>query len=78
MRSALCFAKVGLMANLEFGMPSWNATTILMVRRADKVVIAGDGQVSVGQTVIKGNARKVRRLAKERSSPGSLVRQPMH
>jgi ATP-dependent HslUV protease subunit HslV len=42
----------------------WRATTILMVRRGGKVVIGGDGQVSLGQTVIKSNARKVRRLAK--------------
>ena len=41
----------------------WHGTTILGVRRAGKVVIAGDGQVSLGQTVIKSNARKVRRLA---------------
>lgn len=44
--------------------PGWHATTILMVRKGGKVVIGGDGQVSVGQTVMKGNARKVRRLAK--------------
>jgi len=37
-------------------------TTIVSVRRGDKVVIGGDGQVSVGNTVMKGNARKVRRL----------------
>ncbi|MEC6824766.1 ATP-dependent protease subunit HslV [Photobacterium sp. NCIMB 13483] len=37
-------------------------TTIVSVRRNDKVVIAGDGQVSLGNTVMKGNARKVRRL----------------
>ncbi len=43
---------------------SWHATTILMVRKDGKVVIGGDGQVSLGQTVIKANARKVRRLAK--------------
>lgn len=40
----------------------WHATTIVTVRKADKVVIAGDGQVSLGPTVIKGNARKVRPL----------------
>ena len=44
--------------------PGWHATTILMVRKGDKVVIGGDGQVSMGQTVVKANARKVRRLAK--------------
>lgn len=39
-----------------------HATTILSVRRGDSVVIGGDGQVSLGETVMKGNARKVRRL----------------
>ncbi len=45
-------------------LPGWRATTILMVRKGGRVVIGGDGQVSVGETVMKGNARKVRRLAK--------------
>ncbi len=40
----------------------WHGTTILSVRRAGRVVIAGDGQVSLGATVIKANARKVRPL----------------
>jgi ATP-dependent HslUV protease subunit HslV len=40
----------------------WHGTTILGVRKGDKVVIAGDGQVSMGNTVMKPNARKVRRL----------------
>jgi ATP-dependent HslUV protease subunit HslV len=40
----------------------WHGTTILTVRKNGKVVIAGDGQVSLGQTVIKSNARKVRPL----------------
>ncbi len=44
--------------------PGWHATTILMVRKGDRVVIGGDGQVSMGQTVVKANARKVRRLVK--------------
>ena len=39
---------------------TWHATTILTVRKRGKVVIAGDGQVTLGQTIIKGNARKVR------------------
>jgi ATP-dependent HslUV protease subunit HslV len=43
--------------------PSWHGTTILAVRRGGMVVVAGDGQVSLGQTVIKGTARKVRRLS---------------
>jgi ATP-dependent HslUV protease subunit HslV len=41
-----------------------HATTIVTVRKGGKVVIAGDGQVSLGQTIMKGNARKVRRLGK--------------
>jgi len=41
-----------------------HATTIITVRKDGQVVMAGDGQVSLGQTVMKGNARKVRRLAK--------------
>ncbi|MBK6288282.1 MAG: ATP-dependent protease subunit HslV [Gammaproteobacteria bacterium] len=43
-------------------MEQFRGTTILSVRRNGKVVIGGDGQVSMGQTVMKGNARKVRRL----------------
>ncbi|MEO1537451.1 MAG: ATP-dependent protease subunit HslV [Pseudomonadota bacterium] len=43
--------------------PGWHGTTIIGVRKDGQVVIAGDGQVSLGQTVIKGSARKVRRLA---------------
>ena len=43
--------------------PGWHGTTIVAVRKGRKVVIAGDGQVSVGQTVMKHNAKKVRRLA---------------
>jgi ATP-dependent HslUV protease subunit HslV len=43
--------------------PDWHGTTILAVRKGGQTVIAGDGQVSMGQTVVKGNARKVRRLA---------------
>ena len=41
-----------------------HATTILMVRKRGRVVIGGDGQVSLGQTIVKGNAKKVRRLTK--------------
>jgi ATP-dependent HslUV protease, peptidase subunit HslV len=44
--------------------PGWHATTILMVRKGGHVVIGGDGQVSLGATIIKSNARKVRRLGK--------------
>src|ERR1700678_1684864 len=41
---------------------AWHGTTILCVRRDGKVTMAGDGQVSMGQTIVKGNARKVRRI----------------
>ena len=49
------------MAREEF--PGWHGTTIIGVKKGDEIVIAGDGQVSLGQTVIKGTARKVRRLS---------------
>ncbi|MGJ8582882.1 MAG: ATP-dependent protease subunit HslV [Marinosulfonomonas sp.] len=42
--------------------PGWHGTTIIGVKKGGEVVIAGDGQVSLGPTVIKGSARKVRRL----------------
>jgi len=44
-------------------MIGWHGTTILCVRRDGKVAMAGDGQVSIGPTVVKNNARKVRRIA---------------
>jgi len=48
----------------DFPNDRWHGTTILTVRKGGKVVIAGDGQVSIGQTVIKHNAKKVRPLGK--------------
>src|SRR5271168_4474741 len=42
--------------------PIWHGTTIICVRKGNKVVVAGDGQVSMGAIIVKGNARKVRRL----------------
>ena len=42
--------------------PNWHGTTIIGVKKEGKVVIAGDGQVSLGQTVIKGSAKKVRKI----------------
>jgi ATP-dependent HslUV protease, peptidase subunit HslV len=45
-------------------LPSWHGTTILSVRKNGSVVVAGDGQVTLGQTVIKSNAKKLRRLGK--------------
>ena len=47
---------------------TWHGTTILSVRKNDEVVVAGDGQVTFGNTVIKGRANKVRRL-----SSGSVI-----
>jgi len=49
------------MADDQF--PGWHGTTIIGVRKGGEVVIAGDGQVSLGQTVIKGTAKKVRKLS---------------
>ncbi len=51
-------------------MDQYRGTTILSVRRGDRVVIGGDGQVSQGNTVMKGNARKVRRLHKDQVLAG--------
>lgn len=51
-------------------MEQYRGTTILSVRRGDKVVIGGDGQVSLGNTIMKGNARKVRRLYQGRVIAG--------
>jgi ATP-dependent HslUV protease subunit HslV len=51
----------------EDTFPGWHGTTIIGVRKGGEVVVAGDGQVSLGPTVIKGTARKVRRL-----SPGGF------
>lgn len=49
-------------------VPGWHGTTILAVRKGGQVVVAGDGQVSQGQTVMKATARKVRRIG-----PGASV-----
>jgi ATP-dependent HslUV protease subunit HslV len=45
------------------GNTVWHGTTILCLRKGSQVVVAGDGQVTLGQTVVKSNARKLRRLA---------------
>jgi ATP-dependent HslUV protease subunit HslV len=50
------------MAN-NSSFPDWHGTTILAVRKGGKTVVAGDGQVSMGQTIVKGTARQVRKLA---------------
>lgn len=51
-------------------MEQYRGTTIVSVRRGDKVVVGGDGQVSQGSTVLKGNARKVRRLYNDKVLAG--------
>lgn len=57
------FAHMRRMTNTSAnGMPQWHGTTILSVRKNGRVVVAGDGQVSMGPTIMKPNARKVRRL----------------
>ena len=48
---------------MQDSFPHWHGTTILAVRKAGTTVVVGDGQVSMGQTIVKGNARKVRALA---------------
>ena len=47
------------------GLTPWHGTTIIGVKRGDRTVVAGDGQVSMGNTVMKPNARKVRRIGKD-------------
>ncbi len=56
------------MPNNNDSIPSWHGTTILSVRKGGRVVVAGDGQVSLGPTIIKAGARKVRPL-----SDGSVI-----
>lgn len=51
-------------------MEQYHGTTIVCVRRDNKVVVGGDGQVSMGNTILKGNARKVRRLYQEKVLAG--------
>src|SRR6195256_2037038 len=52
---------------------AWHRTTILTVRKGGTVAIGGDGQVSIGQTIVKANARKVRRLGKGREGSGDVI-----
>ncbi|MBC8048746.1 MAG: ATP-dependent protease subunit HslV [Hyphomicrobiales bacterium] len=52
------------MTNQDTAFPNWHGTTILTVRKGGKVVVAGDGQVSFGATVLKANAKKVRTIGK--------------
>ena len=53
--------------------PRWHGTTIIGVRKNGKTVIAGDGQVSMGNTVMKPNARKVRRLGEGGAEKGKVI-----
>jgi ATP-dependent HslUV protease, peptidase subunit HslV len=64
------------MQNTPFVSPDptgWHGTTILCVRREGHVAMAGDGQVSLGQTIIKGNARKVRRIGAGGPGGGNVL-----
>ena len=64
------------MQNTPFVSPGptgWHGTTILCVRRDGHVAMAGDGQVSLGQTIIKGNARKVRRIGAGGPGGGNVL-----
>ena len=60
---ALGHAHPGHIRAMSEPTPNWHGTTILAVRKGASTVIAGDGQVSMGPTIVKGNAKKVRRLA---------------
>ena len=53
--------------------PRWHGTTIIGVKKNGKTVIAGDGQVSMGNTVMKPNARKVRRLGEGGAEKGKVI-----
>ena len=55
------------------GMVQWHGTTIVGVKRGDRTVIAGDGQVSMGNTVMKPNARKVRRIGEGGPEKGKVI-----
>jgi ATP-dependent HslUV protease subunit HslV len=55
------------------GLIQWHGTTIIGVRKGGKTVIAGDGQVSMGNTVMKPNARKVRRLGEGGADKGKVI-----
>ena len=58
----------------QHGLAQWHGTTIIGVRKGGKTVIAGDGQVSMGNTVMKPNARKVRRIgASDDSGRGKVI-----
>lgn len=60
-------------SNESHGLVTWHGTTIIGVRKNGVTVIAGDGQVSMGNTVMKPNARKVRRLGANNGEGGSVI-----
>src|SRR3981081_2557439 len=62
-----------LMQSPSNSSDAWHGTTILTVRKGGTVAIGGDGQVSIGQTIVKANARKVRRLGKGREGSGDVI-----
>lgn len=55
------------------GLTQWHGTTIIGVKKGGKTVIAGDGQVTMGNTVMKPNARKVRRLGEGGQEKGKVI-----
>lgn len=57
----------------QSGSDSWHGTTILLVRKGPEVVLAGDGQVTVGATIMKSNARKLRRLGKAGDGAAQVI-----
>jgi ATP-dependent HslUV protease, peptidase subunit HslV len=60
-------------AQASHGLTQWHGTTIIGVKKGGKTVIAGDGQVSMGNTVMKPNARKVRRIGEGGPEKGKVV-----
>ena len=62
MRGRSTFATSPTMTQTSSSFPDWHGTTILAIRKDGQTIIAGDGQVSMGQTIVKGSARKVRTL----------------
>jgi ATP-dependent HslUV protease subunit HslV len=65
MTFASAAARAYISGSMQANSPDlWHGTTILTVRKGGVVAVGGDGQVSIGQTIVKANARKVRRLAK--------------
>src|ERR1700681_569341 len=62
MPQARVFQRMSAPESAQAGL--WHGTTILTVRKGGLVAVGGDGQVSIGQTIVKANAKKVRRLGK--------------